>query len=114
MDEPTVQALIQMGQQAAQLLQNQTYLLAHQGSINDLINELVSSEPHEAKKRESLYLQIRAHGLAANQLAMMVGRAQDLLERQRAAQSPSDGLDRQGFGLNDDWQPENPAPDGFM
>lgn len=105
-----VQELIQMGQAAAHLLNNQVYQLAHQGSINDLINELVTSQPQEWKKRESLYHQIRAHGLAANQLALMVERATQLLQKQADAQTHNDELDRQGFGLNEDWNPSAGMP----
>lgn len=107
-----VQTLLQMGEHAARLLQNQTYLLAHQGSINDLINQLVASDPHEVKLRESLYHQIRAHGAVANQLAGMVGRAQEILRQQEGRQH-DDALERQGFGLNDDWNPQTPVPEQF-
>jgi hypothetical protein len=107
-----VQELIEMGTAAAQALNSPVFRLAHQGSINDLINRLVASEPHETKKREALYHEIRAHGAVANNLALMAQRAHEILEQQSSEQTRSDALDRQGFGLNENWDPtQGPMPD---
>lgn len=103
-----VQQIIQMGEQAASLLNSPVYLTAHQLVVNGLIEQLVGSEPKEREKRESLYLEIRAMGHAARQLSEMTARAKELLERQAQEQSSShaDYLDRQGFGLDENYQPE--------
>ncbi|MEM1191745.1 MAG: hypothetical protein AAGI72_24680, partial [Pseudomonadota bacterium] len=107
----TVQQILALGEQASQMLGNPVYRTAHQLKLNELISDLIASEPQETKKREWLYHQIRALGAVADQTKQMVDTAKAVLKEQQESsqQRADDYMDRQGFGLDEDY---NPFTDG--
>ena len=92
--------VIQMGEQASQLLNSQIYNVAHRMAIDETIQAWAATSPKEREKRESLWAEVQAHGRAAMVLSGMVERAQQAMVRQSEQREVTENefLDKQGFG----------------
>ena len=82
--------ILSMGEQAANLLDDPIYNLAHRSVVRNLQDEWMSTSPHESQKREGLYQQIRGLSAVAGEMAAMISQAQqvsdDELTRERKLQ----------------------------
>ena len=92
--------VIQMGEQASQLLNSQIYNVAHRMAIDETIQAWAATSPKEREKRESLWAEVQAHGRAAMVLSGMVERAQQAMVKQSEQREVTENefLDKQGFG----------------
>ena len=92
--------VIQMGEQASQLLNSQIYNVAHRMAIDETIQAWAATSPKEREKRESLWAEVQAHGRAAMVLSGMVERAQQAMVKQSEQREVTENefLDKLGFG----------------
>ena len=86
----SIQEMLSQGEEAARLLDSPVYNLAHRSVFQSIQDEWATSSPHETQKREGLFQQIRAMSAVANEMSMMVTRAQaindDELAKERKLQ----------------------------
>jgi hypothetical protein len=103
------QEVIQMGQQAAKLLESPIYNVAHRMCVEETIGAWSSTHPEEVKKREAHWQELQALARVAVQLGSLVDRAKELLEKsqQEDRRSEDEYLDQQGFG--EPWPGTNPS-----
>ena len=99
------QQILQMGQLASNQLNSPVYNFAHRMAIDQAIQEWAGSLPKEREKRESLYHEVQALGRVAQTMAGLVERAQQAAasQNEEQANSEKDYLDRQGFGLDENF-----------
>ena len=91
--------ILKAGEEAARLLQSQVFNIAYQSVLRDSHIQWLNTQPKESAKREGLYLECLAMEKMVEKLKNAVGDAERLLEEQQQASQPN-GLDMQGFGLN--------------
>ena len=99
-----VRQIMELGQQASQLLGNPAYNTLYNTRIQKLFQEWLITKPKEVQRRESLYYQ--ATGLIEITQDMVVAGEDALrIEREQAEQhsqtrQQNEYMDQQGFGLN--------------
>jgi hypothetical protein len=81
-------------------------------AVDELINRWSTTTAQETKTRENAWHELQAHGRAAEHLASLVGRAQQLLESQSQSENQKENeyLNDQGFG----YPPMNGAEQPFQ
>ena len=93
------QEILSQGENASKLLDSPVYNLAHRSVIQNLQDEWMSTSPHETQKREGLYQRVQALSGVANEMSMMIARAQQVsdaeLQEERKLQLDYD--ENQGF-----------------
>ncbi len=101
METLTKEKILELGEQAAQLLNSDVYNLAHQMAISQIENDWMGTSPKESLKRESLWHEAQAHGRAAQNLKALINAAQsqNLTDAQKAEQDLLRYENYQGFGL---------------
>lgn len=77
--------IMQLGQQASQLLQSDVYNWAYQELMMELHAELLATEPKEERKRESLYHEAKALTRISERLAAYVEHAQNQAQQGQPA-----------------------------
>lgn len=98
-----LQEIIKMGEGASQLLNNPIYQMAHRLAVDQAILEWSATSAKEKEKRDSLWHEVQAHGRAASVMQGMIERAQQVIQDQNQEYQQSDYLDRQGFGLDENY-----------
>jgi hypothetical protein len=95
----STQEILAQGEEASKLLDSPVYNLAHRSVIQSIQDEWLSTSPHETQKREGLYQRAQALSMVANEMAMMIVKAQgindDELAKARKIQREYD--ENQGF-----------------
>lgn len=100
-----IQQVIQMGEAAANLLENPIYNLAHRMAVNEAVEAWSQTQPKEREKRESLWAEVQALGRTAQTLGVMVERAKELVQKQAEQDfnKEQEYMDQQGFGLGNEY-----------
>jgi len=70
--------LLRRGEDAARLLNEPIYNIAHENVYHDYLMQIVQTLPHETQKREFLYTKIQALSDVAIDLAAMVQASQGI------------------------------------
>ena len=67
-----------MGEEASRLLDSPVYNLAHRSVIQGIQDEWMTTLAHEREKREGMYHRVQALAAVAEEMALMVARAQQI------------------------------------
>lgn len=97
----SLQEILEMGFQASQLMGNPVFAQVLSTELHDLATQILDSDPHEEKKRESLYRDARAWknlSVRMNSLIQEAAIAQSALDEQNNPETQrNEFLDMQGF-----------------
>ena len=78
--QPSAVEILSQGEEASRLLDSPIYNLAHRSVIQGIQDEWMSTAPHEREKREGMYHRVRALASVAEEMALMVAKAQQITD----------------------------------
>ena len=95
-----VAQIMQIGEEAAQLLQAPVYQLAYRTLLDEAFADWLASHPKEREKRESLWCEAQGLIKMTEKLQTAVEHAANLLQQQKDERPQGSSLENQGFGLD--------------
>lgn len=99
MPEQNTQQLINIGQEAARLLNSPVFNLAYRQTLDQLFSEFADSQPAHTKERDSIHQETHALGRVVSRLQAFIKTAEMALDQAEKEQSMQSGPDEHsGFG----------------